>query len=132
MAGLTLTRLRGDKTKTVVGLLLITSLFAASLLIFRGFWPFVILFTIMSFFLGGIEPLITSMSAERVDSRNRGTLFGYQGMVGSLGWMIAPLAGSFLSIRFGGYEVLIVTIIIVLLINFAMSFHALKKKEENV
>lgn len=132
LAGLTLTRLRGDKTKTVVGLLLITSLFAASLLIFRGFWPFVILFTIMSFFLGGIEPLITSMSAERVDSRNRGTLFGYQGMVGSLGWMIAPLAGSFLSIRFGGYEVLIVTIIIVLLINFAMSFHALKKKEENV
>ncbi len=132
LAGLTLTRLRGDKTKTVVGLLLITSLFAASLLIFRGFWPFVILFTIMSFYLGGIEPLITSMSAERVDSRNRGTLFGYQGMVGSLGWMIAPLAGSFLSIRFGGYEVLIVTIIIVLLINFAMSFHALKKKEENV
>ena len=132
LAGLTLTRLRGDKTKTVVGLLLITSLFAASLLIFRGFWPFVILFTIMSFFLGGIEPLITSMSAERVDSRNRGTLFGYQGMVGSLGWMIAPLAGSFLSIRFGGYEVLIVTIIIVLLINFAMSFHAPKKKEEHV
>lgn len=127
LAGLTLTRMRGDKRKIVVGLLIITTIFAVSLLIFKGFWPFVILFTIMSFFLGGIEPLITSMSAERVDSRDRGTLFGYQGMVGGLGWMIAPLAGSFLSIQFGNYEVLIITIIVVLVINFAMSFRSLKK-----
>ena len=131
LAGLTLTRLgdRGDKRKIIVGLLLITIVVASSLLLFQGFWPFVILFTLMSFFLGGIEPLITSLSAERVDSKNRGLLFGYQGMVASLGWMVAPLAGSFLSISFGGYEVLIVTIIVVLLINFAMSFRALKKEQ---
>ena len=136
LAGLTLTRLgdRGDKRKVIAGLLLITTALASCLLIFKGFWPFVIIFTILSFFLGGIEPFITSLSAEQVDSKNRGTLFGYQGMVGGFGWMIAPLAGSALSIQFGGYEALIVTIIVVLLINFAMSFYTFKRtsREESL
>lgn len=136
LAGLTLTRLgdRGDKRKVIAGLLLITTALASCLLIFKGFWPFVIIFTILSFFLGGIEPLITSLSAEQVDSKNRGTLFGYQGMVGGFGWMVAPLAGSALSIQFGGYEALIVTIIVVLLINFTMSYYTFKRtsREESL
>lgn len=129
LAGLTLSRLgdRWDKRNIIVGLLAITTVVATMLLFFQGFWPFVILFTIMSFFMGGIEPLVTSLSAERVDSKNRGVLFGYQGMVGGLGWMIAPLAGSFLSISFGGYEALIVTIIVVLAVNLMMSLNALRK-----
>lgn len=131
LAGLTLSRLgdKGDKRTIIVGLLAITTVMSVTLLLFPGFWPFVILYTIMSFFLGGIEPLLTSLSAERIDSKNRGTLFGYQGLVGGLGWMIAPMAGSFLSIQYQSYESLLVAIAVVLGLNFIMSFTALRKSK---
>jgi DHA1 family multidrug resistance protein-like MFS transporter len=36
----------------------------------------------------------------------RGTLFGIQGLVGSLGWMVSPTLGTYISIQFGIREIL--------------------------
>ena len=67
----------------------------------RGMWPFMILYTLLFFIIGGIEPLLTSQTAEMTSPDKRGTLFGIQGLVGSLGWMVSPAVGTYFSIKFG-------------------------------
>lgn len=123
-AGVTLTRIQDKKGSHhyILSLLVATLLVSIALFLIDGFWPFVILFTLLSYLLGGIEPIITSMSASRVDSRNRGTLFGFQGTLGSMGWMIAPMAGSFLTISYNSYKVLFIATAVVLIINMAMVY----------
>ncbi len=67
----------------------------------KGMWPFMILYTLLFFIIGGIEPLLTSQTAEMTSPDKRGTLFGIQGLVGSLGWMVSPAVGTYFSIKFG-------------------------------
>ena len=67
----------------------------------KGMWPFMILYTLLFFIIGGIEPLLTSQTAEMTSPDRRGTLFGIQGLVGSLGWMVSPAVGTYFSIKFG-------------------------------
>ncbi len=66
-----------------------------------GLVPFVLFYTVLFFIIGGIEPLITSTTAEMTHPERRGTLFGIQGLVGSLGWMVSPVMGTYVSIVFG-------------------------------
>lgn len=54
-------------------------------------WLFMPFYMLFYFFIGGIEPLLTSTSAETVDSEDRGALFGIQGMVGSMAWAVSPM-----------------------------------------
>jgi DHA1 family multidrug resistance protein-like MFS transporter len=61
---------------------------------------FTIFFVAGSFFAGGLEPLMQSHLTSLTSAENRGTLFGIQTTVGSLGWAISPLIGSVLSIHF--------------------------------
>lgn len=74
------------------------------------------------FFLGGVEPIITSITAEKTAPENRGLLFGYQGAVGSLGWLVSPLLGTFISVNYSIKSILmllpiICTIILVLTVR---------------
>lgn len=59
------------------------------------------------FFLGGVEPIITSITAERTAPENRGVLFGYQGTVGSLGWLASPILGTFVSVNYSIKSILL-------------------------
>jgi len=61
---------------------------------------FTVFFVAGSFFAGGLEPLMQSHLTSLTSAENRGTLFGIQTTVGSLGWAISPLIGSVLSIHF--------------------------------
>lgn len=132
LAGLTLTRLadRMNKNK-LIGILLIVSLgLAISVRVFaNSFLSFVVLYTILFFFLGGIEPIMTSLSSERVDPSRRGSLFGIQAMLGSTGFMLSPLVGSFVSIKFGYKEILTV-MIIAISINFIFNIVDSKSGKE--
>jgi DHA1 family multidrug resistance protein-like MFS transporter len=75
------------------------------LCLFEGMATFVIFYTTLFFIIGGIEPLITSTTAEMTPADQRGTLFGIQGLVGSLGWMVSPTLGTYISIKFGLEEI---------------------------
>lgn len=65
-------------------------------------WTYIIL----AFFVGGVEPIITSISAEKTAPESRGVLFGYQGTVGSLGWLVSPIAGTYISVNFSTKAIL--------------------------
>lgn len=77
-------------------LLILTVLFSL-----ENFYVFAVLFVLMSFFASVIEPILTTLSAERINEKYRSQMYGYLNMLVSIGWMLAPLTGSILSIRFG-------------------------------
>lgn len=86
-----------------------------------GLTAFVVFYTALFFIIGGIEPLITSTTAEMIKPEMRGTLFGIQGLVGSLGWMVSPAIGTYVSIQFGIKEILWV-LLAFLFMNFGVAF----------
>lgn len=63
-------------------------------------------------FIGGVEPLITSITAEKTAPENRGMLFGYQGTVGSIGMLASPVLGTFVSVNFSIKAILVLLPII--------------------
>ena len=100
---------------------------------------FALVFIILSFFLGGVEPIITAVTAEKTPQENRGTLFGYQATVGSLGWLASPIIGTYISVNYSTKAILlllpIVTIIIMGLIyrlKYNESFAVEKDDSENL
>lgn len=128
IAGLTLTRLadKMNKNRLIMALLSISLVFVVGLRFFtKDFTSFTIIYTILFFFLGGIEPIMTSLSSERVNPGHRGSLFGIQAMLGSAGWMIAPLLGTFISIRFG-YRALFTLMAITIMVNIVLTFLDIK------
>lgn len=102
LSGLTLSRL-GDKynKNSLIRLLLALSLIAAIPLGFiSNLWVFTIVYSLVFFLGGAIEPVMISITTERTPVEKRGMLFGVQGFVGNFAWFIAPLAASYVSIHF--------------------------------
>lgn len=101
LSGLTLTRL-GDKRDRLklMSVLIGSGAITASLVpIFKGFSILVISQLITYFLIGGVEPIIMSMTSEKVNSKDRGLLFGIQTAVGSSAWFLSPLLAGFISIK---------------------------------
>lgn len=101
-SGLTLSRL-GDKLNRLSLLAILVGAGAAvSILIsiFPAFSTLAIFILLTYFLIGGVEPLLMSLTSERVSAGNRGFLFGIQTMVGSLAWFVSPMLGSWISISF--------------------------------
>lgn len=67
---------------------------------------FFVLYGLLFFFIGGIEPIVTSITAENTAPEKRGELFGYQGFIGSVGWICAPLLGTHVSLNYGVSKIL--------------------------
>ncbi|WP_459129478.1 MFS transporter [Guggenheimella bovis] len=132
LSGFTLSRLgdKWSKSKVVLILLAIVIAINGYLIVNKGFWEFVIFYILLSFFIGGIEPLLTSLSTERVDPLHRGQLFGYLGLVGGLGWALAPAVGSVLSVQFG-YHSLFYAMVVTLIMNFFMVLYDKRKGPKN-
>ena len=109
-AAFTITR-RGDKSDKLNTALILTviSIPVISLSIPFDYLPvFGLFFTVYFFIAGGIEPILTSAVSERTPSHMRGSLFGVVGTVSSIGAMISPIMGSFISVEFGLRAILIV------------------------
>lgn len=61
---------------------------------FTSFIFFVLIYVSLYFFLGGVEPLLTSVAALSVSPQNRGALFGLLAMVGSIAWFFGPVVAG--------------------------------------
>jgi len=96
-----------------------------------GWWPFLISYCSLFFIIGGVEPLMTSMSAQQVAADKRGLLFGVQGLVSSLGWLVSPTLGTWISIKFGIREVLWV-VLSAIIINSTFIFYIKKRQKKRV
>lgn len=121
MAGLFFGRL-GDKKpkeKIIAMLLLAGTVAGVANFAMPHLYGFMISYGIFYFFIGGIEPIMTSMAAERTPSEKRGLLFGFQGFVSSLGWVVSPFIGAVISIRYGNHAILIL-LPLILLFNYAL------------
>jgi DHA1 family multidrug resistance protein-like MFS transporter len=125
-AGLILSRL-GDKYDklTVMKVLLSAGiLLSAPLFFMRNIWSFAVVYSIFFFAIGGIEPIVMSITSENISPQKRGTLFGIQGLVGSIGWAISPMLGSIVSIQYSINAIfllipvsLLMALIMVLVVN---------------
>ena len=91
----------GDKhdKMRLIRIMLVLGAFDVLLLnLTSGLIAFVIFYPVLFLVIGGVEPLITSTTAEMISPDKIGTLFGIQGLVGSLGWMISPAIGASVSV----------------------------------
>ncbi|WHH57673.1 MFS transporter [Petroclostridium sp. X23] len=101
-AGLILSRLGDKYDKLMVMKVLLSAgiLLSAPLFFLRSIWSFAVVYSIFFFAIGGIEPIVMSITSESISPEKRGTLFGIQGLVGSIGWAISPMLGSIVSIQY--------------------------------
>ena len=102
LAGIIFGRLgdRINKMKLSIFLLALGVILSFSLY-FTNILPLFIMFYGLLFFLiGGIEPVITSSTAQKTPANQRGFLFGIQGLAGSIGWIMSPVLGTWISISF--------------------------------
>ena len=102
IAAITLARLgdRYNKNKVVLVLSIISLPLAVMLAMNNSLLTFTLFFALFSFVTGGIEPILTSSASEHTSTKDRGRLFGFLGAVGNCAFMIAPIIGSYISIKF--------------------------------
>ncbi|MCK8059317.1 MULTISPECIES: MFS transporter [unclassified Fusibacter] len=133
VAGLSLSRL-GDKfkkSKLIVILLGIAFVFSFFVIASGGLIGFMLSYTLLFFILGGIEPMLTSSAAELTSPQNRGTLFGYMGMVGSFGWMVSPMTGAAISVQYG-YKAILFILPVLIAFNIAFAIFNHRKQASNM
>jgi DHA1 family multidrug resistance protein-like MFS transporter len=102
LAGIFFGRL-GDKVhkmKLSVVLLILSSFLGFGLYFTPTLTVFSVFYGLLFFLIGGVEPVITASMAERTPSHQRGLLFGIQGLMGSLGWVMSPVIGTWISLSF--------------------------------
>ena len=92
---------RFEKMKLIRVMLLLSLVVVFFLSVSDGLVAFTVLYALLFLIIGGVEPLLTSTTSEMTSPEVRGTLFGIQGLVGSLGWMVSPALGTYVSIVFG-------------------------------
>lgn len=132
-AGIILGRL-GDKyskIKVIRVFILAGIVISIPLVFLHNLWSFAIVYSLMMFSVGGIEPVIMSLTSERTPKEKRGFLFGMQTLVGSLGWTISPIIGVFVSIRYSFSSLIILMPIILGLAFLASLILRSEKLEEN-
>jgi len=128
LSGITLSRLgdrmnRGNLAALLLGL---GTLLSSALLFARGLSGVAAVMVGTYFFIGGVEPMVMSLTSEKVHASRRGFLFGIQTMVGSTAWFISPLLGSGISISVSLRGVF-VSFFVLLGITFALAFLVRKK-----
>jgi DHA1 family multidrug resistance protein-like MFS transporter len=120
-AGLTISRLgdRLNKINLITVLLMIAVVIAYQLHNTTTLIQFILLYGLMFFFLGGVEPIIISTTAQNTPEEYRGSLFGFQALVGSIGWMLSPVMGAWISVQYG-VKMILWVIPIAILINLIL------------
>lgn len=108
LAAILISRIGDQINKQRLILILAAISLCLSLLVIRthDLLSFSLVYGLTFFFLGGIEPIAMSMTAEKTPISRRGTLFGFQGLIGSLGMMMSPMFGAWLSVAYGVRSIL--------------------------
>jgi len=123
LSAVTITRL-GDRhpRMLLVGILLAAAGVLSLPLYFAGsIWAFSAFLILATFFLGGVEPLVQADLSSRVSPARRGLLFGVQSSIASMGWFVAPLVGTLISIRLSIAHIFL-TLTVFLFITAAVVF----------
>lgn len=92
---------------------------------------FVATYTLYYFVMGAIEPIITAALTEHTSPESRGTLFGWVGTFQNLAGIFGPLLGSAISAVFGGYQSILASIsimVVVVIAAVAVLRHRLSKQ----
>lgn len=102
LAGLTLARLGDKHNKSNLLAIFLASGAMISFPIFftSQLWSFSLLYVLATFSIGGVEPILQSMVSVQTPYRRRGLIFGFQTLVASFGWFLAPIVSSRISISF--------------------------------
>lgn len=133
VAALTITRLGDRHDKLKLAFLLTTISIPVSLLLIpqKPLFLFTIVFASYYLMVGASEPILTSAASQRTPASIRGALFGMIGTVGSLGAMVSPMIGSYISVQFS-VEAILFVIPIFALAQFICLYNAKRigKKEE--
>ncbi len=110
IAGITISQIgdKYDKFKLIVGLTAIGLVLSIGIQYTSGLFAFGLLYGIMFFFLGGVDPIMTSLTAQNTAPERRGVLFGIQGFVSSIGFMVSPMLGTVISVRTNNQTILMV------------------------
>jgi DHA1 family multidrug resistance protein-like MFS transporter len=123
IAGLTISKL-GDKkegSSIIVKLSSIGIIISIGVFMAPGTISFTILNSLMFLFIGGIEPIVMSINSKNVPLEKRGSLFGFQALMGSIGWALAPMMGSAISIHINIHMILsIIPISLILTLFIAL------------
>jgi DHA1 family multidrug resistance protein-like MFS transporter len=108
LAGITISQIgdKKDKFKLVVGLTVIGLVLSIAVQYASGLFWFGLIYGIMFFFLGGVDPIMTSLTAQNTPPERRGVLFGFQGFVSSMGFMVSPMLGTYISIKVDNHAIL--------------------------
>lgn len=108
LAGISISQFgdRLDKFKLILIMTVIGLGFSIAVPLVNGLWLFGILYGMMFFFLGGVDPIITSLTAQNTTPERRGLLFGVQGFVSSIGFMFSPILGSVISVKYSNKDIL--------------------------
>jgi DHA1 family multidrug resistance protein-like MFS transporter len=92
---------RIDPNKVIVGSALAGAVSSFFLISQSDIPVFTLMFAISIFAAGGIQPVVTSEMVKTVPVQQRGLFMGLHSMVGSIAWMLAPILGSMISLRWG-------------------------------
>lgn len=118
---------RYDKLKVMRIMLVLGFLALLGTQMTRSFLGFTVFYALFFLVVGGVEPLLTSTTSELTPPEKRGTLFGVQGLVGSLGMMASPAIGTSISIAFGIKNILWAMAIVIVL-NWVVTYIVSNKK----
>lgn len=122
---------RYDKKQMVSMFLILGVLLSIPLVLTKSLGGFAVFYALMFFALGGIDPLIMSYSVGIVPENKRGLLFGIRASVGSIGWAISPMLGSYMSINFS-INAVFYLIPVFLSIAFGISLLLKKRKTSSI
>jgi MFS transporter, DHA1 family, multidrug resistance protein len=123
VSALTLSRLgdKYNKMKLLSILLFAAILASAPLSLVNNLVVFTIAYASLFFIVGGIEPIIMSVTTEHTPKERRGVLFGIQGTVGSIAFAAAPALGGYVSIQYSIRAILILMPVFLMLAVIAVA-----------
>ncbi len=112
---------RFDKVK-IMRIAMVSSLLVAIPLMFIGdLRIFALVYALLMFAAGGIEPLTMSITSQYTPAEKRGFLFGIQAMVASIGWSLSPIIGSYASTQYS-YSILFGIISVIMALSVTVTF----------
>lgn len=129
LAGITISQIgdKRDKFKMIVSMTGIGLVLSLGIQMTPSLALFGLTYGIMFFFLGGVDPIMTSLTAQNTPAERRGMLFGVQGFVSSIGFMCSPIMGTWISIHYEIHAILWV-LPILLFINLGIFSIILMKR----
>ncbi|MBN2625717.1 MAG: MFS transporter [Spirochaetales bacterium] len=89
---------RANKLKLIILCALAAALLELPLSFSGSLAAFSLFYIVLAFAAGGIEPQLQALISSRTPPGKRGLLFGIQTAFSSLGWTLAPLLGTWISV----------------------------------